>query len=89
MGLLLGFPGGSVGDESICNAEDLGSIPGSGSSPGGGHGNPVQYSCLQNPQGQRSLAGYSPRYCRESDTTEQAGHSLSIAAAPLVMDLGL
>ena len=39
---------------------DSGSIPGSGRSPGGGHGNPLQYSCLENPHGQRSLAGYSP-----------------------------
>ena len=39
---------------------DLGSIPGLGKSPGGGHGNPLQYSCLENPHGQKSLAGYSP-----------------------------
>ena len=38
---------------------DAGSIPGSGRSPRGGHGNPLQYSCLKNPHGQRSLAGYS------------------------------
>ena len=47
--LYLGFPGSSVGKESTCNAGDLGSIPGLGSSPGGGHGNPFQYSCLENP----------------------------------------
>ena len=40
---------------------DLGLIPGWGRSPGGRHGNPLQYSCLENPHGQRSLAGYSPR----------------------------
>ena len=39
---------------------DVGSIPGSGRSSGEGHGNPLQYSCLENPYGQRSLAGYSP-----------------------------
>ena len=39
---------------------DPGSIPGSGRSPGGRHGNPFQYSCLENPHGQRSLVGYSP-----------------------------
>ena len=39
---------------------DVGSIPGLGRSPGGGHGSPLQYSCLENPHGQRSLAGYSP-----------------------------
>ena len=39
---------------------DLDSIPGLGRSPGGGHGNPLQYSCLENPHGQRYQAGYSP-----------------------------
>ena len=37
-----------MGNELACNAEDVGSIPGSGRSPGGGHGNPFQYSCLEN-----------------------------------------
>ena len=45
----MGFPGGSVGKESACNAKDLGSIPGLGRSPGGGHGYPFLYSCLENP----------------------------------------
>ena len=44
-----GFPGGSVGKESACNAGDLGLIPGSGRSSGEGNGNPLQYSCLGNP----------------------------------------
>ena len=44
-----GFPGGSEVKESACNAEDLGSIPGSWRSPGEGNGNPLQYSCLENP----------------------------------------
>ena len=43
-----GFPGGSDGKETACNAGDLGSIPGSGRPPGEGHGNPLQYSCLEN-----------------------------------------
>ena len=43
------FPGGSAGKEFACNAGDLGSTPGLGRSPGGGHGNPLQYSCLENP----------------------------------------
>ena len=47
-GVLMGFPGGSEGKESACNSGDLGSIPGLGRSPGGGHGNPLQYSCLEN-----------------------------------------
>ena len=46
------------------NAGDRGSIPGLGRSPGGGHGNPLWCSCLENPHGQRSLAGYSPEGCR-------------------------
>ena len=46
----LGFPGGSEVKASACNAGDLGSIPGSGSSPGEGNGNPLQYSCLENPK---------------------------------------
>ena len=48
----MGFPGGSVGKESACNAgdaRDSDSIPGWGRSPGGGHGNPLQYYCLENP----------------------------------------
>ena len=43
----LGFPGGSDGKESTCNAGDLGLIPRLGRSPGGGHGNLIQYSCLE------------------------------------------
>ena len=56
----MGFPGGSDGKESTCNAGDLGLIPGSGRSPGGSQGNPPQYSSMENPHRQRSLAGYSP-----------------------------
>jgi len=47
------FPGGASGKEPACqsrlNVRDMGLIPGSGRSPGGGHGNPLQYSCLENP----------------------------------------
>ena len=57
--------------------EDLGSIPGLGRSPGGGHGNPLQDSFLENPHGQRSLATYSPWGRKESDTTERLStHSM-------------
>ena len=45
----MGFLGSSAGKESACNAEDLGSIPGLGRFSGEGHGNPLQYSCLENP----------------------------------------
>ena len=47
--LSLGFPGGSEGKASACNSGDLGSIPGLGRSPGEGNGNPLQYTCLENP----------------------------------------
>ena len=60
----------SDGKESACNVGDLSLIPGSGRPPGGGHGNPLQYSCLENPHGQRSLAGYSLWGCKESDMTK-------------------
>ena len=49
---------------------DTGSIPGSGRCPGGGNGNQLQYSCLENPHGQRSLAGFSPRGRKALDTTD-------------------
>ena len=68
--VFLGFPGGSDSKEFPCNVGDLGLIPGLGRSPGGGHGNPLQYSGLENPHGQRSLAGYSPWGRTESDMTE-------------------
>ena len=47
-GILVGFPGGSEGKASACSAGDLGSIPGSGRSPGEGNGNPLEYFCLEN-----------------------------------------
>ena len=47
---VMGFPGGSYDKESSCNAGDSGSIPGLGGSPGEGNGNPLQYSCLENPK---------------------------------------
>ena len=46
-------------------------IPGSGRSPGGGHGSPLQCSCLENPHGQRSLVSYSPWDCKELDKTKR------------------
>ena len=65
-----GFPGGAVVKNPPANAGDVGSIPGWGRSPGEGNGNPIQYSCLENPHGQKSLAGYSTWGRKESDTTE-------------------
>jgi len=66
----VGFPGDTDGKESACNAGDLGSIPQLGISPGKENGNPLQFSCLENPNGQRSLEVYSPWDHKESDTTE-------------------
>ena len=77
--IVVGFPGGSDGKESACNAGDLGLVPGLGRSAGGGHGNPLQYSCLENPHGQRGPAGYRPWSGKELDMTERlstAQHAL-------------
>ena len=68
--VFLGFPDGSDGKESTRNAGDLSSIPELGRCPGEGNGNPLQYSCLENPHGQKSLAGYSPWGCKEWDVTK-------------------
>jgi len=62
-GVFLCFPGGSDGKELACNEGDPGSIPGLRRSPGGGNGNTLQYSCLENPID-------SPWGCKESDMTE-------------------
>ena len=64
---LKGFPGGAVVKNLPANtrdARDTGLIPELGRSPGEGNGNPLQYSCLENYHGQRSLVGYSPWGCR-------------------------
>ena len=66
--------GSSDGTESACNAGDLGSILGSGRSPGEGNGNPLQYTCLENPMD--SLVDHSPWGRKESDVTEQLTISL-------------
>ena len=68
--VFLGFPGGSDGKQFTCSEGDLGSVPRLGRFPGGGYGNPVQYSCLENPHGQKTLDGYSPWVHKKSDTIE-------------------
>ena len=67
------IPGGSDGKESACKAEDLSSIPALESTPGEGNGNPLQYSCLENPR-QRSLMSYSPWGYKELEMTEATWH---------------
>ena len=64
------FPGGSDGKVSAYNVGALGSIPGSGRSPGEGNGNPLQYSYMENPMDGGTWLGYSPWSFKESDTTE-------------------
>ena len=66
---LMGFPGGSDGKASTCNAGDPDLIPGSGRCPGEGNCNPLQYSCLENSI-DGSLVGYSSWGRKESDTTK-------------------
>ena len=74
----MGFPCGSAGKESACNAGDLGSIPGLGRSPREGKGYPLQYSGLENPMD--SLWGR-----KESDTTKRLSLSLSQVICPEVI----
>ena len=84
--IYLGFPGGTSGKEPAGDIKDVGSIPSSRGAPGGGHGNPVQYSCLENPMDRgawqttvhgvtKSLADYSPWGHKESDTAEVTYHT--------------
>ena len=67
--MFIGFPGGSDGKESVCNAGDPGSIPESGRSPGKGNGNPLQYSCLENSM-DRGVWWATVQRVSESDMTE-------------------
>ena len=70
----MGFPGGSLVKNPPANAGDAGSIPGSGRSPGGGNGNPLQYSCLENPM-DRAWRATVHSHTKELDTTEQLNTS--------------
>ena len=65
----MGFPGGSEVKNPPANAGDIGSIPGSGVSPGEGNGNPFQYSCLGNPRDRGAWWATVHGVKRESDTT--------------------
>ena len=81
--MFLGFPVVSDGKESNCNVENMGLIPGLGTSSGEGNGYPLQYSCLENSR-QRSLAGPSPWGCKELNTAEQLSFSLDAEADALI-----
>ena len=78
----MGFAGGSDDKESTYNVRYLGLISGLGRFPGEGHDKPLTYSFLENPHEVRSLVGYSPWGCKESDMTEQlsTAHKLSCRA---------
>ena len=68
----IGFPGGSEVKASACNVGDLGSIPGSGRSPGEGNGNPLQYCCLENSMDrawQATVHGVTESQTRMSNNT--------------------
>ena len=72
-----GFPGDSDGKEPAHNAGDPGSIPGSGRSPGEGNGNPLHYSCLENPM-DRGVCQATAHGVAELDTTERLTCSFSL-----------
>ena len=72
--MLLGFPGDANGNESDCNAgdtRDTGSIPGSGRSPRGRHGNPLQYSCLKSPMDRGAWQATAHRVAKSQTLTER------------------
>ena len=68
--LTVGFPGGSVGKESICNAGDTGSIPRLGRPPGEGNGNPLQYSYLENPMDRGAFVSIGSQKVRHNIATK-------------------
>ena len=79
--LNLGFPSGSDGKESACDVGDLGLLPGSGRSPGGGHWQPTLVLLPGESHGQRTEMGYSPWGRKESDTVDRIQSTL--ATSPL------
>ena len=77
---LMGFPGGASGKESTCQFKRnmrLGFDPCSGRSPGGGHGNPLQYSCLENPMDRGAWLVCSPQGHEKLDTIEVTQYALT------------
>ena len=83
-----GFPGGSDGKESACNAGDLGSIPRSGRSPGEGTGNPLPVFLPGEFHGQRRLAGYSQWGRKELDMTGRVNTFTSLSVHIIVIFIG-
>ena len=79
------FPRGSDSKESACNAGDQGSIPGLGRSPGGGHGNPLQYSCLENPMDRGAWWATVHRVTRSQTQLKQRSNSKCLWTASTVL----
>ena len=78
----MGFPSGSSNKESACNAGDAGSTPGSGRSPGGGNGNPLQYSCLEKPMDWEAWRATVHRVSKSQTQLKQLSmHTHTTAAA--------
>ena len=79
-----GFPGGSDGKESTCNGGDLSWIPGLGKSPGGGNGNPLQHSCLENPMDREAWRAISSMGSQSrTRLSNQAQHGRGLLALML------
>ena len=81
----LGFPGGADGKGFTCDAGDLGSVPGSGRSPGEGKGLLTPVLLPGGFHGQRSLVADSPWGCKESDTTERLTHTHYCTTTAMIM----
>ena len=79
----MGLPWGLSSKESACNAGDMGSIPGVGRSPGEGHGNPLQHSCLESPRDRAAQRATVHGVAKESDTTEQLHNSNTYITCPV------
>ena len=77
----LGFPGGSDSKESVCSAGDPGSIPGLGRSPGEGYGNPLQYSCLENPMDRGAWCATTEWVTLVTELWENLSQGLAICLA--------
>ena len=80
-----GFPGGSDGKEYSCSVGDQGLIPKLGRSPGGGHGNPPQYSCLEKSPWTEEPGGLQSMGSQESDTTERLSTAQHVRRESLQM----
>ena len=84
-GPLLGFPDGSDGKESTCNAGDQGLIPGSGRSPREGNGNPLQYPCLKNPWAEEH-GGLQSMMGLQRVRHDKGTNTSNLVSLPLLMD---